>query len=197
MGVPGAATLTTLARVACSLPALTLSLRAWSVPRHSFENMPPISTLPSACPSCGAPWIRDDDLAECKKCRPSNRVKPVTRQRTRARLGQDAPAGGYDARWRKLSRRARQLQPFCSHCGSTDDLTADHSPEAWRRHAAGLPIRLRDVDVLCRRCNTDAGPARGPNARERDRRPLPDLDQLDQLDAEHLAGDDDAETLGE
>lgn len=68
---------------------------------------------------------------------------------------------GYNWRWRKLSKRARKLQPFCSVCGSTDDLQADHTPEAWRRHEKGLPIRLQDIDVLCGECNRAAGAARG------------------------------------
>jgi 5-methylcytosine-specific restriction protein A len=68
---------------------------------------------------------------------------------------------GYDWQWTKLSRRARKLQPWCSGCGATEDLQADHSPEAWARKAAGLSVRLRDVQVLCGGCNRAAGAARG------------------------------------
>lgn len=64
---------------------------------------------------------------------------------------------GYTTEWDKLSRRARRMQPWCSDCGSPEDLTADHSLEAWQRYYAGLPIRLRDVDVVCRPCNIDRG----------------------------------------
>ena len=67
---------------------------------------------------------------------------------------------GYDHAWRKLSERARRLQPFCSDCGATDDLQTDHSPTAWARKAAGKPIRLRDVDVACGPCNRARGSAR-------------------------------------
>ena len=74
---------------------------------------------------------------------------------------QTAHQRGYDSRWRRLSAKARKLQPFCSDCGSVDDLPADHSPEAWRRHAAGKPIRLRDIDVVCGPCNRTRGAARG------------------------------------
>lgn len=74
---------------------------------------------------------------------------------------QTAHARGYDSRWNRLSRKARQLQRFCTDCGTTTDLTADHSPEAWRRHATGKPIRLRDIDVVCRPCNARRGRARG------------------------------------
>lgn len=67
---------------------------------------------------------------------------------------------GYDRAWRSLSLRARRLQPFCSDCGAVDDLSVDHSPEAWERKAAGLAIRLEDVDVVCRACNSARGQAR-------------------------------------
>lgn len=67
---------------------------------------------------------------------------------------------GYDAAWRKLSERARRLQPFCSDCGATDDLQTDHTPRAWARKAAGKVIRLKDVDVVCGACNRARGSAR-------------------------------------
>lgn len=67
---------------------------------------------------------------------------------------------GYDRRWRVLSERARKLQSWCSDCGSTEDLQTDHSPEAWARIAAGKPVRLRDVDVVCGPCNRERGQAR-------------------------------------
>ncbi len=68
---------------------------------------------------------------------------------------------GYDTAWDKLSRRARKIQPWCSECFTNDDLTGDHSAKAWKRKAEGKSIRLRDVDVLCRSCNTLKGKARG------------------------------------
>lgn len=72
---------------------------------------------------------------------------------------------GYDYDWRKLSARARRLQPFCTDCGATDGLQADHTPEAWERKAAGKPIRLQDVAVVCGPCNRARGAARGEGAR--------------------------------
>lgn len=71
---------------------------------------------------------------------------------------------GYDHQWNELSRRARRLQPFCTDCGATEDLQTDHTPEAWARKAAGKPIRLTDVQVLCGPCNRAAGAARGHTA---------------------------------
>lgn len=68
---------------------------------------------------------------------------------------------GYDNRWRRLSRQARRLQPWCSDCGSVTDLQCDHSPEAWAARAAGKPITLAMVDVVCGDCNRARGAARG------------------------------------
>ncbi|BBX69588.1 hypothetical protein MPSYJ_30490 [Mycolicibacterium psychrotolerans] len=67
---------------------------------------------------------------------------------------------GYDAAWQRLSAKARRLQPWCSDCGATADLQCDHRPEAWARKAAGKPIRLADVDVVCGPCNRARGAAR-------------------------------------
>lgn len=67
---------------------------------------------------------------------------------------------GYNTEWDKLSKRARRIQPWCSDCGSPEDLTADHSAEAWDRFYASKSIRLRDIDVVCRVCNIDRGEQR-------------------------------------
>lgn len=64
---------------------------------------------------------------------------------------------GYGGAWPRLSKRARRIQPWCTDCGATEDLTCDHSTEAWRRRDAGKPIRLQDIDVVCRRCNAARG----------------------------------------
>lgn len=142
--------------------------------------------LQSVCPECGTPFIRTDPRAQCKTCLPMNRRQSRASSRIRDRDPQRG-RDGYDWRWRKLSKRARALQPFCSDCGSPYDLTADHSPRAWQRWEAGLTIRLEDIDVVCRRCNTDRGPARGPGAVERERPTVP-ADPTDPADDEHLAG---------
>lgn len=76
---------------------------------------------------------------------------------------------GYNAAWRRLSRKARRLQPFCTDCGTTEDLQADHTPEAWARHAAGKTVRLEDIDVVCGPCNRSRGAARPGATRGGDR----------------------------
>ena len=100
-------------------------------------------TLLKPCLTCG-------ELSEQTRC-PEHTVYSVQPSST---------ARGYDAAWNRLSKRARRMQPFCSDCGATDDLTTDHSPEAWRRRDAGLVVRLADVDVVCRSCNSKRGRAR-------------------------------------
>ncbi len=118
------------------------------------------SLLPSVCSTCGASYERDTTSARCPECHPTRH------QRGEDRRG-SAASRGYDRAWRRLSRRARRLQPWCTDCGSPDDLTADHSPAAWDAHERGESITLDMVDVVCRRCNGSRGAARGPDAVER------------------------------
>lgn len=100
------------------------------------------------CMDCGEPSAG----TRCPGCAPPDANAPTV-------------ARGYDHRWRVLSERARRLQPWCLDCGATEDLTTDHTPEAWARRAAGKPIRLTDVAVVCRPCNGRRGRARGPLTR--------------------------------
>lgn len=107
------------------------------------------------CLSCGLP----SDQSRCPEHRPKD---------TR-----DHRARGYDAAWDRLSQRARRLQRFCSDCGATSDLQCDHTPEAWQRKAEGKPIRLRDVDVCCGKCNRRRGSARPGTTRVAPQTPAP------------------------
>lgn len=109
-------------------------------------------TLLKPCLDCG-------ELSENTRC-----AEHDTRP---AEIKTSSTSRGYGTTWRKLSERARRLQPWCLDCGATNDLTTDHSPEAWRRHSAGLPIRLADVAVVCRSCNAKRGRAR-PDTRGRE-----------------------------
>lgn len=59
---------------------------------------------------------------------------------------------GWDRAWQRLSRLARERQPWCSWCGATEDLTGDHL--RWPAES------LDDVQVLCRSCNSRKGPLR-------------------------------------
>ena len=98
-------------------------------------------------------------MTPCLECgEPSN--GPRCDEHRRPAASRPSRAAGYDTAWDRLSRRARKLQPFCSDCGTRDDLTTDHSPEAWKRKERGLAIRLEDVSVVCRACNSRRGAAR-------------------------------------
>lgn len=99
----------------------------------------------SPCIDCGAPTTG----SRCSDHQLPSPPKTVSRA-----------AAGYDSVWRRLSVRARRLQPWCSDCGTSDDLTTDHSTEAWKRRSEGKVIRLVDVDVVCRSCNSKRGRAR-------------------------------------
>lgn len=102
-------------------------------------------------------------LRSCVECGELS-DKPRCEQHRRPTYKPGAAARGYGWQWTRLSARARRIQPWCTDCGTTDDLQADHTPEAWARHAAGKPIRLADIDVVCGPCNRARGAARGPSA---------------------------------
>lgn len=96
---------------------------------------------------------------ECGEPSTSSRC-PEHRRAHRTKVRGSARERGYSTSWDKLSRRARELQPWCSDCGTTENLTADHLPSAWRRKYEGKAIRLVDVDVVCGTCNTRRGSSR-------------------------------------
>jgi hypothetical protein len=101
------------------------------------------------CLSCGSLCSG----SRCEEC------QPVQLSSTRR---------GYGSSWAKLSKRCRSLAPFCAEpgCGSTENLTLDHTPAAWAKVAAGKTLTMQDaynglLVVRCQACNNRAGPARG------------------------------------
>jgi 5-methylcytosine-specific restriction endonuclease McrA len=67
-----------------------------------------------------------------------------------ARHRQTTTSRGYGPEWRRLRAEAIARQPYCTTCGSRQDLTADHIvPLAL----GGLGTRS-NVQVLCRPCNS-------------------------------------------
>jgi 5-methylcytosine-specific restriction enzyme A len=105
-----------------------------------------------ACMNCGQPTR----MTRCVPCG----AEQAKRWRAARGPMPSSVARGYDQSWRKLSIRARRAQPWCSDCGTTDDLTVDHTPEAWEAKAAGRPITPDLVSVCCRACNSKRGAAR-------------------------------------
>ena len=111
-------------------------------------------------------------LRPCVVCgEPTGRTRCPEHTPIRSRA--TAEQRGCDTAWRSLSRRARRLSPLCEDCGATENLSTDHSEEAWARKAAGKVIRLQDFTVLCGPCNTRRGPAdpRGEGLTSRLRHP--------------------------
>jgi len=64
---------------------------------------------------------------------------------------------GYGNEWYRLSAKARKAQPWCTYCGSTIDLTADHIIPLKRGGASSYA----NMQVLCRRCNSRKQDGRG------------------------------------
>ena len=120
--------------------------------------------LKTPCIDCGA-------IADNTRCSACSTKHETARQRGRVQVKKSSTERGYGSTWRRLSERARQLQTFCSDCGATNDLQADHTPEAWKRYEKGLPIRLSDIDIVCGPCNRTRGAARGKHARSDSKRP--------------------------
>lgn len=114
--------------------------------------------MKSPCLDCG-------QLATGSRCTDCQERLDSLRAPNLPRVRESPEARGYDSRWRRLSKRARRAQPFCSDCGSTRDLQADHTPEAWRRKSKRLAIRLQDIDVVCGACNRARGAARGESVK--------------------------------
>lgn len=109
----------------------------------------------------------------CLVCGEPSAESRCSLHRLPARTKRPTGERGYGWTWQQLSRRARAAQPFCTDCGARDDLQTDHSPEAWRRRAAGKVIRLRDVAVVCGPCNRRRGRSRPTGDTPRVGRPAP------------------------
>lgn len=92
------------------------------------------------CITCGEP----SPGTYCPGCRPADiRVRKVKGQ------------AAYDPVWRKLSQRARRLQPWCEDCGATEDLTADHVLP--KLDYPELVHAIENLAVRCRSCNSRRG----------------------------------------
>lgn len=107
--------------------------------------------LPRPCLDCGFNTAAGSRCPDCE----------AKRQKARDARRGSSSARGYDSQWQRVSRAARRLVGHCEDCGTTDDLTADHSPEAWAAKEAGQPVTLDMVRaVVCRPCNAKRGKAR-------------------------------------
>lgn len=59
------------------------------------------------------------------------------------------------ARWQRLSRRLRRLQPWCDQCGTKDRLQVDHIIPVSER--PDLEYVLANLRILCASCNSSRG----------------------------------------
>lgn len=98
-----------------------------------------MALLPRPCAQCGT-VVRNSHL--CINCKRKREAQRPARQ-----------IRGYDSQWQQLSRYARAAQPWCSRCGSSKDLTADHIVPL----ASGGSSTLSNIQVLCRKCNSSKG----------------------------------------
>lgn len=92
------------------------------------------------------------------------------------RCGNAIPAGSYCPRCTPTTserglgathaRHARACiarQPWCTYCGSTDDLTADHVTP----RSLGGTAQSANLVTACRRCNSERGGKLGAKQRRR------------------------------
>ncbi|MGA4950432.1 HNH endonuclease [Streptomyces lydicamycinicus] len=88
----------------------------------------------------------------CKKLRPIGTACPcrASAPKRKHKSKNTRVKGKYDHQWQKVRAQAIRLHPFCSHCGTTHDLTGDHIVPL----AQGGTNTLDNVRVLCRSCNS-------------------------------------------
>lgn len=96
----------------------------------------------------------------CGEPSPESRCPDHAYAHARTRERETPEQRGYDSAWRRLSRRARSRQNFCTRCQSTRNLSVDHLPSAWWKKEHRLPITLRDVQVVCAKCQAELGSSR-------------------------------------
>ncbi|MCV7223156.1 HNH endonuclease [Mycolicibacterium elephantis] len=82
--------------------------------------------------------------SRCGDCQPKRQAPTLS-----------AAKRGYDYRWQKLSQQARQKQPWCALCGSTNQLQADHIVPV--SEAPEIRLEPLNVRVLCADCNKRRG----------------------------------------
>lgn len=113
-----------------------------------------------ACLDCGeaSPESRCPDCAR-KHATNAARLQPRASKRAR----------GYGPGWRATSARARKAQPWCTDCGTTEQLGLDHLvPLALGGKRTGLVLGV-DAEVVCASCNTRRWNALRRQAEERSR----------------------------
>lgn len=103
------------------------------------------------CLACGTPTSGP----RCPPC--ASKLPRAPRQRTDAHARRSW-------RWRRLSERVRNAQPWCESCGATSQLSVDHRVPLAHGGAEYDPSNLR---VLCTPCHNRSEAARRRDYAER------------------------------
>ena len=115
------------------------------------------------CLSCGELTTNSTRCDDCRRAhdREAEAARYAKHGRRQRREGHESAA------WRRLSKKARKLQPWCNLCGRRADelehyerLELDHLSSAWAKYHDNKPILLTDVQVLCNTCNNKLGSSR-------------------------------------
>lgn len=149
-------------------PSTSETTPTTSIPMKHSPWLTDWSTLPKGLPvKLRVPCLDCGEPTKATRCEECSKQSENMRIRKHSAKKQTTAGRGYGGAWQRLSKRARELQKFCSDCGATTDLQGDHSPQAWKRYEKGLPLRLSDIDVVCGHCNRKRGAARGPQRRSK------------------------------
>ena len=96
------------------------------------------------CAQCGDIIATGTYCTECKpKPAATTKVRPKGHVHTNT------------TRWKRLSDKARKLQPWCVDCGAHDDLTGDHIIPVSEDPT--LAYEVLNIAVRCRTCNSRRG----------------------------------------
>lgn len=94
-------------------------------------------------------------LRPCIQCGEPTDGPRCPEHTTDTRIRKEKGQAAYDPVWRKLSLKARKMQPWCQDCNGTDDLTCDHIIP--KTVAPELVHTIENLAVRCRSCNSRRG----------------------------------------
>lgn len=120
-----------------------------------------ISGVLIPCLDCG-------ELSPNARCEQHDKEHKRDKESRRDRSNRPDRFGSANTHWKRLSAKARKLQPFCLDCGSKDNLESDHLPSAWLKTANHKPLTLDDIEVVCADCNVKRGSSKPGTKRYED-----------------------------
>lgn len=94
-------------------------------------------------------------MRPCLTCGEPSDAPRCAEHTTDTRIRKDKGQAAYDPVWRRLSIKARKMQPWCLDCRSADNLTADHIIP--KTVAPELVHSIENLAVRCRSCNSRRG----------------------------------------